>query len=103
MKMSTKHIAPAEIVLGVGSADGMFSKVILDATRAKHLTGLDIVKTSVAWAKKHWKNWGTILNMQKLNGLQKITSNWTMLQPKKQWSFCMPSKHWTMFKTSTQI
>jgi len=42
-------------VLDVGSADGMFSKVILDKSKASKLTGIDVVKTSVAWAKKHWK------------------------------------------------
>ena len=46
----------AEVVLDVGCADGVFSKVILKATKAKKLTGLDVVKTSIAWAKKHWKN-----------------------------------------------
>jgi len=43
-------------VLDVGSADGMFSKVILDKSRAKKLIGIEAVKSSVAWAKKHWKN-----------------------------------------------
>lgn len=47
---------PADDILDVGSADGMFSKVILDATRAKSLIGIDVVKTSVDWANKHWKN-----------------------------------------------
>jgi len=43
-------------VLDVGSADGMFSKVILDKSRAKKLIGIEAVKSSVVWAKKHWKN-----------------------------------------------
>src|SRR3972149_11390156 len=43
-------------VLDVGSADGMFSKVILDKSRAKKLIGVEVVKTSVDWANKHWKN-----------------------------------------------
>ena len=42
-------------VLDVGSADGMFSKVILDKSKASKLIGIDIVKTSIDWAKKHWK------------------------------------------------
>ncbi len=42
-------------VLDVGSADGVFSKVILDKSKASKLTGIDVVKTSVDWAKKHWK------------------------------------------------
>jgi len=48
-------------VLDVGSADGIFSKVILDKSRAKKLIGIEAVKNSVIWAKKHWKN---IKNME---------------------------------------
>ena len=43
-------------VLDVGSADGMFSRVILDKTKAKKLIGVEAVKTSVDWANSHWKN-----------------------------------------------
>ncbi|MBU0572845.1 class I SAM-dependent methyltransferase [Patescibacteria group bacterium] len=51
-----KLIDPVKgIVLDVGSADGMFSKVILDKSKASKLIGIDVVKTSVDWAKKHWK------------------------------------------------
>jgi len=42
-------------VLDVGCADGVFSKVILDKTQAEELIGIDVVKTSISWAKKHWK------------------------------------------------
>jgi len=42
-------------VLDVGSADGMFSKVILDKSKPSQLIGIDVVKTSVDWAKKHWR------------------------------------------------
>lgn len=48
--------SPAEKILDVGCADGVFSNVILKSTKAKKLIGLDVVKTSIAWAKKHWKN-----------------------------------------------
>ena len=41
-------------VLDIGCADGMFSKVILDKSKADKLTGIDVLKTSVAWANKHW-------------------------------------------------
>jgi len=51
-----KLATSAEKVLDVGCADGVFSKVILDTTKAKNLVGLDVVKTSIKWAKKHWKN-----------------------------------------------
>jgi len=43
-------------VLDVGSADGMFSRVILVKTKAKKLIGVEAVKTSVDWASSHWKN-----------------------------------------------
>jgi len=42
-------------VLDVGSADGMFSKVILDRSKAKKFIGIEAVESSVAWAKKHWR------------------------------------------------
>lgn len=51
-----KVATPAEKVLDIGCADGVFSNVILKSTKTKSLIGLDIVKTSIAWAKKHWKN-----------------------------------------------
>lgn len=41
-------------VLDIGSADGVFSKVILDATDAKELIGIEALKKSVDWANKHW-------------------------------------------------
>jgi len=43
-------------VLDIGCADGMFSKVILDGTHANKLIGIDVLKASIFWAKKHWKN-----------------------------------------------
>jgi 2-polyprenyl-3-methyl-5-hydroxy-6-metoxy-1,4-benzoquinol methylase len=45
-------------VLDIGSADGMFSKVILDKSGASKLIGIDVLKTSVDWANKHWKYTG---------------------------------------------
>lgn len=45
-------------VLDIGSADGVFSKVILDSTHAKLLIGIDFLKSSVAWANKHWTKTG---------------------------------------------
>lgn len=44
----------AQYVLDVGCADGVLSNVIFKCTKANKLIGLDIVKTSVDWAKKHW-------------------------------------------------
>lgn len=43
-------------VLDIGCADGTFSKVILEKSKAKRLIGIDVLKTSVDWAKRHWKN-----------------------------------------------
>ncbi len=45
-------------VLDIGSADGVFSKVILDSTHAKSLIGIDFLKNSVDWANKHWAKTG---------------------------------------------
>ena len=41
-------------ILDIGCADGMFSKVVLDKSKARKLIGIDVLKTSVAWANKHW-------------------------------------------------
>ncbi len=46
----------AESVLDVGCADGIFTNVIAKATNAKNIIGLDVVKTSINWARKHWAN-----------------------------------------------
>lgn len=42
-------------VLDIGCADGVFSRIILDKSQAKELMGIDVLKTSVDWANKHWK------------------------------------------------
>ncbi|MFZ3302011.1 MAG: methyltransferase domain-containing protein [Microgenomates group bacterium] len=49
-----KVATPAESVLDVGCADGVFSNVIFKSVKPKKFVGLDVVKTSIAWAKKHW-------------------------------------------------
>lgn len=52
----SKLIEPVEgEVLDIGCADGVFSRVILDKSRAKKLIGIDVLKTSIAWAKNHWQ------------------------------------------------
>ncbi len=54
----SKVISPVKgEILDIGSADGMFSKVILDKTGAKKLIGIDVLKKSVDWANKHWKKY----------------------------------------------
>lgn len=42
-------------ILDIGCADGMFSKVIFDKSKAKNLVGIDVLEKSVVWANKHWK------------------------------------------------
>jgi ubiquinone/menaquinone biosynthesis C-methylase UbiE len=42
-------------ILDIGSADGVFTKVILDASGAKKIVGIDVLKSSVDWANKHWR------------------------------------------------
>ena len=46
---------PGGKILDIGSADGIFTKVILDKSKAKEIIGIDVLATSVAWAKKHWR------------------------------------------------
>jgi 2-polyprenyl-3-methyl-5-hydroxy-6-metoxy-1,4-benzoquinol methylase len=54
-----KIIEPVEgNILDIGCADGMFSKVLLDKSGAKKLFGIDVLKSSVNWANKHWKYTG---------------------------------------------
>lgn len=43
------------VILDIGSADGMFSKVIFDRAKAQKFIGMDVIKSSVDWANKHWK------------------------------------------------
>lgn len=50
-----KLIEPVDIILDIGCADGVFTKVILDKSAAKKIIGIDVLKTSVDWASKHWK------------------------------------------------
>ncbi|QQS38653.1 class I SAM-dependent methyltransferase [Candidatus Woesebacteria bacterium] len=42
-------------VLDIGCADGVFTKVILDSTKAKEIIGIDVLESSITWAKNHWK------------------------------------------------
>lgn len=46
---------PKAKILDIGSADGTFSKVIWDKSKAKQIIGIDVLKTSVKWANNHWK------------------------------------------------
>ena len=41
-------------ILDVGSADGTFSKIILDKSNADELIGMEVLGSSVNWANKHW-------------------------------------------------
>lgn len=40
----------------VGCADGVFTNVILQATGAAHIKGVDVLEASVQWANDHWKH-----------------------------------------------
>lgn len=42
-------------ILDIGCADGVFTKVILDKSKAKKIIGIDVLETSIDWAKNHWK------------------------------------------------
>jgi len=43
-------------ILDIGSADGMFTSKILEKSHAKKIIGIDVLKSSVAWANNHWKD-----------------------------------------------
>jgi ubiquinone/menaquinone biosynthesis C-methylase UbiE len=43
-------------VLDIGSADGTFTKVILNISGAKKTIGVDALQKSVNWANRHFKN-----------------------------------------------
>lgn len=45
-------------ILDIGCADGMFSKVIFDKAKADELIGIDVLKSPIDWANKHWKRAG---------------------------------------------
>ncbi len=50
-----KNVATyADSVLDVGCADGVFSNIIFRKINPRKYIGVDVVKTSIAWAKKHW-------------------------------------------------
>jgi 2-polyprenyl-3-methyl-5-hydroxy-6-metoxy-1,4-benzoquinol methylase len=42
-------------ILDIGCADGMFTKVILDKSKAEKIIGIDVLENSINWARKHWK------------------------------------------------
>lgn len=50
----SKIATQADLVLDVGCADGVFSNVIFKKVEPNKFIGLDVVKTSIDWAKKHW-------------------------------------------------
>lgn len=43
-------------ILDIGSADGTFTNVILRKSKAEQIIGIDVLKASVDWASKHWKD-----------------------------------------------
>lgn len=43
-------------ILDIGSADGIFTKQILDRAKADHVIGIDVLEKSVDWANSHWKS-----------------------------------------------
>lgn len=51
----SKIIEPAQMVLDIGCADGVFTNLIVKRTRAKRVYAIDVLPASIEWAKKHWK------------------------------------------------
>ncbi len=48
---------PGGKILDIGSADGIFTKVILDKSEAKEIVGVDVLQSSIEWSKKHWRKY----------------------------------------------
>ncbi len=42
-------------ILDIGSADGVFSNIILKKSGANKVIGIDVLSSSVNWANSHWK------------------------------------------------
>jgi 2-polyprenyl-3-methyl-5-hydroxy-6-metoxy-1,4-benzoquinol methylase len=42
-------------ILDIGCADGAFTKVILDNSKAQEIIAIDVLRSNIDWAKKHWK------------------------------------------------
>jgi ubiquinone/menaquinone biosynthesis C-methylase UbiE len=42
-------------ILDIGCADGTFTKVILDKSKAQKIIAIDVLKDSIKWAERHWK------------------------------------------------
>ncbi|MBI3397008.1 class I SAM-dependent methyltransferase [Candidatus Woesebacteria bacterium] len=43
-------------ILDIGSADGVFTRVILEKSGAERVIGIDVLPPSVKWASRHWNN-----------------------------------------------
>lgn len=52
-----KLVEPTDgTILDIGCADGVFSKVIFSKSKASKYVGIDVIKTSIDWAKRHWRH-----------------------------------------------
>jgi ubiquinone/menaquinone biosynthesis C-methylase UbiE len=47
-------------ILDIGSADGTFTSVILESSKATKVIGIDVNEKAVAWAKDHWSRVPTL-------------------------------------------
>lgn len=57
-------------ILDVGCADGVFTKNILDKAKPNKIEGIDVLDSSIKWAKKHWNNKKmrfSVMNAENLN------------------------------------
>lgn len=51
-----KLVTPVQgSILDIGSADGVFTDVLLKKSGAKEAVGVDVMQSSVDWANEHWK------------------------------------------------
>ncbi len=49
-----KFVEPAENILDIGCADGTFTKIVFQKTGARKLVGIDVLKSSIDYAKKRF-------------------------------------------------
>lgn len=49
-----KLITPAANVLDIGCADGTFTKVIFEKTKAENIVGIDVLKSSIDYVKRRF-------------------------------------------------
>lgn len=53
-KQVAKVTSKADVVLDIGCADGTFTKILLEATQASKVVGIDVLKSSINYSRKRF-------------------------------------------------